>query len=143
MPGLIAGIDHVSTATTDVDRLLAFYKDHFELEPMAGFPLTGGDGRKIALIPLSDGIMLQATEVASLPAPEPIDPPGAVFFGVSRFDHCSFRASSEEAFEDLRIRLVNAGASTGTVLSSGDLRFFRFTDPDGWFAEVVWHVPAA
>ena len=52
-------------------------------------------------------------------------------------------AARDTAVENLRTRLVNAGASTGTVLSSGALRFFRFTDPDGWFAEVVWHVPAA
>lgn len=140
--GLLAGLDHVATATADLDRLIAFYRDNFDLEPMAGFPLTGGDGRRIVLIPLADGIMLQAVEVASLPAPPPLSPPGAIFFGVSRFDHCSFRAASEESFETLRTRLMGAGASDGNVLSSGPLRFFRFTDPDGWFAEVVWTVPA-
>ena len=140
--GLLAGIDHVATATADLDRLIDFYRDNFDLEPMTGFPLTGGDGRRIVLIPLADGITLQAVEVETLPAPELLSPPGAVFFGVSRFDHCSFRASSEEAFETVRSRLMTAGASEGSVLSSGALRFFRFTDPDGWFAEVVWHVPS-
>lgn len=140
--GLLAGLDHVATATAELDRLIAFYRDNFDLEPMAGFPLTGADGRRIVLIPLADGIMLQAVEVASLPAPPPLSPPGAIFFGVSRFDHCSFRATSEESFETLRTRLMAAGASDGNVLSSGPLRFFRFTDPDGWFAEVVWTAPA-
>ena len=141
--GLLAGIDHVATATADIDRLVSFYRENFELEPLTGFPLTGGDGRRIVLIPLADGIMLQAVEVESLPAPTPLSPPGAIFFGVSRFDHCSFRASSEEAFETLRTTLMASGASEGQVHSSGALRFFRFTDPDGWFAEVVWNVPPA
>ena len=68
--GLLAGIDHVATANADLDRLIDFYRDNFDLEPMTGFPLTGGDGRRIVLIPLADGITLQAVEVATLPAPE-------------------------------------------------------------------------
>ena len=139
---LVAGFDHIATATRDVDRLVEFYKDIFGIEPLSGFPMMGRDGRKIALFPLGDGPMLQAVEVGPVVAPELLDPPAAVFYGKARFDHASFRAADETAFEELRARLMGAGASDGSVIEAGPLRFFRFTDPDGWLAEVVWTAPS-
>ncbi len=134
---LVSGIDHVSTASRDVDRLTDFYRRIFGIEPMAGFPRVGGDGRKIVLIPLASGTTLQATEVALSEAPELLDPPGAVFYGTARFDHASFRASDVAAFDELRNALMAEGASAGEVHTFGTQRFFAFVDPDGYRAEVV------
>jgi catechol 2,3-dioxygenase-like lactoylglutathione lyase family enzyme len=134
---LVTGFDHVSTASADVDRLTAFYKRIFGLEPLPGFPLLGGDGRKIVLIPLPNGTTLQATEVALPAAPDLLNPPAAVFYGTARFDHASFLATDPGAFDELLSRLIAEGASTGEVRTFGSQRFFAFTDPDGYRAEVV------
>jgi catechol 2,3-dioxygenase-like lactoylglutathione lyase family enzyme len=134
---LVSGFDHVSTASADVDRLAEFYQRIFGLDPLPGFPLTGGDGRKIVLIPLPNGTTLQATEVALPAAPELLNPPAAVFYGTARFDHASFLATDPASFDELLSRLVADGASTGDVRTFGTQRFFAFTDPDGYRAEVV------
>ena len=134
---LVSGFDHVSTASGDVDRLAAFYQRIFGLDPLPGFPLTGGDGRKIVLIPLLNGTTLQATEVALPTAPDLLTPPAAVFYGTARFDHASFLATDPAAFDELLGKLVSEGASTGDVRVFGQQRFFAFTDPDGYRAEVV------
>jgi catechol 2,3-dioxygenase-like lactoylglutathione lyase family enzyme len=134
---LVSGFDHVSTASKDVDRLTDFYQRVFGLDPLPGFPLTGADGRKIVLIPLPNGTTLQATEVALPTAPELLTPPGAVFYGTARFDHASFLATDGAAFDELLSRLVAEGASTGEVRTFQHQRFFAFTDPDGYRAEVV------
>jgi catechol 2,3-dioxygenase-like lactoylglutathione lyase family enzyme len=136
---LISGFDHVSTASRDVDRLTEFYRRIFNIEPMPGFPLVGADGRKIVLIPLSSGTTLQATEVNLADAPDLLNPPAAVFYGTARFDHASFRATTEAAFNELRTRLMAEEASTGEVREFGTQRFFAFRDPDGYLAEVVLH----
>ena len=134
---LVTGFDHVSTASRDVDALIEFYRANFGIEPAPGFPVVGPDNRKFVLIPLSNGTMLQATEVSLPDSPAVLTPPGAVFYGTARFDHASFRARDAEAFEDARARLMACGASTGEVRSFGTSRFFAFTDPDGYIAELV------
>ena len=133
----VTGFDHVSTASANVDRLIEFYQRIFGLDPLPGFPITGADGRKIVLIPLPNGTTLQATEVALPGAPEVLMPPTAVFYGTTRFDHASFRATDGAAFDVLLSRLVAEGASTGDVRTFQQQRFFAFTDPDGYLAEVV------
>ncbi len=134
---LVSGFDHVSTASRDVDRLTAFYRDIFGIEPLPGFPMVTPDGRKIVLIPLTSGTTLQATEVALPEAPEVMSPPAAVFYGTARFDHASFRATNTAAFDEVRSRLMGGGHSSGEIRSFGTQRFFAFTDPDGYIAEVV------
>ena len=134
---LVVGFDHVSTVSRDVDRLTDFYRRVFGIEPLPGFPMVGPGGRKLVLIPLASGTTLQATEVDLAEAPELLAPPAAAFYGTARFDHASFLAADEEAFDELRTRLVAEAATTGDVATFGSQRYFAFRDPDGYLAEVV------
>jgi catechol 2,3-dioxygenase-like lactoylglutathione lyase family enzyme len=134
---LVTGFDHVSTSSKDVERLTEFYRRVFGLEPLPGFPMATPDGRKIVLIPLPNGTTLQATEVALPDAPPTLVPPAAVFYGTARFDHASFLARDGAAFDDLLARLLAESATTGDIRTFGKQRYFAFTDPDGYLAEVV------
>jgi catechol 2,3-dioxygenase-like lactoylglutathione lyase family enzyme len=138
MATLVGGFDHLSTATADLDAALAFYKSIFDLDPLPGFPLQLPDGRRIAVLPVGAGPVFQLIESDSLTLPPVVDPPTAFFYGTSRFDHASFAATDEAAFEELRRRLVDAKASEGKILEAAGQRFFAFRDPDGWLAEVVY-----
>jgi hypothetical protein len=62
-------------------------------------------------------------------------------FERGRLDHVALHASSENAFRELRRRLVEAGATDGLVTDMGSLLIFTFSDPDGADHEVVWPKP--
>jgi hypothetical protein len=53
-----------------------------------------------------------------------------------------FRARAEEAFQELRRRLVAEVASDGVVADMRSLLSLGFADPDGGQHEVVWIKPA-
>jgi hypothetical protein len=55
-----------------------------------------------------------------------------------RFDHASFAAAAEASFDELRRRLVDAGACDGVIAEVAGQQLITFKDPDGWLAEVVW-----
>jgi hypothetical protein len=57
-------------------------------------------------------------------------------FSRGRIDHFALNVASSEAFESLRSRLVERGASDGEVTDFGVLRVLTFTDPDGHTAEL-------
>jgi catechol-2,3-dioxygenase len=59
-------------------------------------------------------------------------------FGRGRLDHFGLNASSREALEEVRQRLIRLGASDGTVTDFGSSLSVFFRDPDGLEAEVVW-----
>jgi len=62
-------------------------------------------------------------------------------FGRGRLDHFALDAESEEAFWELRRRIVAEGAGDGEVTDMGSLLNLGFTDPDGGEHEVVWVKP--
>lgn len=134
---LVAGFDHIATATANLDAALAFYKRMFDLEPLPGHPVTTPDGRRLAVLRVGPGPVLQIVETGKVAAPELVDPPGAVFYGSIRTDHASFAAADEASFEEIRQRLIAAGASKGEVFTFGASRSFAFKDPDGWLSKVV------
>ena len=62
-------------------------------------------------------------------------------FQRGRLDHFGLNAASEEAFRELRRRVVTEGAGDGQVTDMGSLLTFGFTDPDGGRHEVIWIKP--
>lgn len=62
-------------------------------------------------------------------------------FRRGRLDHFALRAASEEAFRELRRRLIAEGASDGAVTDMGSLLLLNFIDPDEGGHEVVWAKP--
>ncbi len=62
-------------------------------------------------------------------------------FERGRLDHFALNAASEEAFRDLRRRLVAEGANDSVVTDMGSILLFSFLDPDKGRHEVVWKKP--
>ena len=58
-------------------------------------------------------------------------------FGRGRLDHFGLNASSREALEDVRQRLMRLGASDGNLNDFGSSLSVFFRDPDGLEAEVL------
>jgi predicted lactoylglutathione lyase len=58
-------------------------------------------------------------------------------FSRGHLDHIALTARSSEGFEALRARLVEAGASDGTVEDLGAFHSLWFQDPDGMRGELT------
>ena len=58
-------------------------------------------------------------------------------WGRGRLDHFGLQAASTEAFETIRQRLIEHGASDGEVNDFGTVRSVFFRDPDGLEGEVL------
>jgi hypothetical protein len=58
-------------------------------------------------------------------------------WGRGRLDHFGLQAASEKDFETIRQRLVDRGASDGTVNNFGAMRSLFFRDTDGLEGEVL------
>ena len=64
-------------------------------------------------------------------------------FSRGRLDHIGLRAASVDAFDEIRDRLMNVGASDGFVTDFGPVLSLFFTDPDGLEGEVCVPNPDA
>lgn len=128
--GLLSGIHHVATITRDMNRLLAFYAAVFDARPIFDLVAPGIDLRHVG-VDLGHGF-LHAWEV-------PEEQTGTFpqdMFRRGRTDHFALYAPNEEALETLRLRLVDAGASDGSVTDFGSVLSVWFMDPDGMELEV-------
>jgi hypothetical protein len=60
-------------------------------------------------------------------------------FERGHLDHVSLNVTDDETFEMLRRRLVECGASDGTMTDFGAVRTVAYRDPDGWWGEIaIW-----
>lgn len=130
----IAAVHHLATATNDLDRLVSFYADAFDLHPKPGFPMESPVGR-IAFYDL-DGVELQVVESGSID-PAPAGAPAILLQSDLRLDHFTFRIDSPEAFATVRDNLMRLGATDGTVTDFRGADLLAFTDPDGHIMEVI------
>ena len=67
-------------------------------------------------------------------------------FARGRLDHFAMNAASEDAFREVRRRLIAEGANAtegGLVTDMGSMWSFSFYDPDGGWHEVMWVKRAA
>lgn len=130
---LSAGCNHVALVTQDLDRFIDFYTAVFDAEVL--HHLDEGDLRH-ALVDLGSGFALHPFEfVGGNPHARATD----ATFGRGHLDHLSIDVEDTETFELLRTRLVEAGATDGTVTDFGALRCVWFEDPDGMGSEIsIW-----
>lgn len=132
MGSLLAGVNHVALVTDDLDRLIDFYVSVFDAEVMCD--LDEGAVRH-ALIDLGSGAALHPFEVDGCEH----GAGRAEIFGRGHLDHVALNVADEAAFEKLRDRLVEAGASDGSVTDFGRVRTVWFRDPDGCEGEIaIW-----
>jgi catechol 2,3-dioxygenase-like lactoylglutathione lyase family enzyme len=98
---LLNGIHHLTFVTSDMDRLIAFYGCVFGARVTVD---VEEEGLRHAFIEVGPYTVLHPFEV---PGPEPL---GLLpMFQRGRLDHFALSAASEEAFWELRRRLVAPG----------------------------------
>jgi catechol 2,3-dioxygenase-like lactoylglutathione lyase family enzyme len=138
---LLNGLHHMTFVTADMDRLIAFYERIFDAR--VTFDRTEEDPprRRHAFIEVGPHTVLHPFEVAGVQPPErqPI-------FGRGRLDHFAVNATSEEAFREIRRRLIAEDAHSttgGLVTDMGSMWSFSFYDPDGGWHEVMSVKPGA
>jgi len=119
--------------TADMDRLISFYERVFEARVTLDLE---EEGLRHAFIEVGPYTVLHAFRVPG------VEPPGKQpFFQRGRLDHFALNAASEEAFRELRRRIVAEGASDSVVTDMGSMLLFSFLDPDEGRHEVVWNKP--
>jgi catechol 2,3-dioxygenase-like lactoylglutathione lyase family enzyme len=130
------GIHHLTSLTADMDRLIAFYERVFDA------PVTADideDGVRHTFIELGPNTVLHPFQVPGIDVPQGDVP----MFERGRTDHFGLNAASEEAFWELRSRVLaeGAGVEEAVVTDMGTLLSFTFEDPDGARHEVIWIKP--
>lgn len=130
---LLADIHHLAFVTSDMDRLISFYERVFDARVTLDLQ---EEGVRHAFIEVGPHTVLHPFQIPG------IEPPGELpIFERGRLDHFALNAASEEAFRELRQRIIAEGAGDGTVTDMGSILTFSFTDPDGGWSEVVWAKP--
>lgn len=134
---LLSGFNHVALLTNDTDRLHAFYRDVFDAEVFADD--RPEPGMRLSFIRVGPSEMLNVfqfdgNDEASRQTP---------MFGRGRIDHLGLEASSQEAFDTIRARLIACGAADEFVTDFGAGISVFFRDPDGLEGEVCLHDPDA
>jgi catechol 2,3-dioxygenase-like lactoylglutathione lyase family enzyme len=123
------GFNHVAVLTGDTDRLTEFYGAVFGARHEV---LEEDDGFKLTMVQVGPTAELNVFELAGNTESEHQVP----MFGRGRLDHLALEASSLEAFDEIRDRLVARGSSDGFVTDFGPILSLFFRDPDGLEAEV-------
>ncbi len=129
------GVNHIAILTKDMDRFIRFYQEAFDAEVISDNPNHAGhEGERMVIMSIggpSDFNVFQVPGNSQASVQTPM-------YGRGRLDHFGLNASSREALEEVRQRLIRLGASDGTITDFGKQLSVFFRDPDGLEAEVVW-----
>lgn len=130
---LLNAINHIATLSNDVERLGAFYAQVFDAE--VGPTLAHGEdsGETMTTIRIGPHTELNVFVIEGNTQADRQTP----MWGRGRIDHIGFQAASSQAFATIRQRLMDAGASDGTVNDFGTVYSLFFRDPDGLEGEVL------
>jgi len=134
---LLDGVNHVAVLTGDTERLSRFYTEIFDAPPAR--TIEQQPGFRLSLIDIGDGRELNVFEIDGNAQADRQSP----MFGRGRLDHVGLQASSYEAFEEIRRRLMAYGAADGFVTDFGPVLSVFFVDPDGLEGEVLVANPDA
>lgn len=133
--GLVNGCNHIAIITSDVDRFVRFYGDIFEGTVLAD--MTEGGFRHVMLD--LGGVALHPFQITGNAHATGSD----VMFERGHIDHLALNVDDEAVFQELRHRLVEAGATDGVLTDFGMTRNVWFVDPDGMGCEIVMWADAA
>jgi catechol 2,3-dioxygenase-like lactoylglutathione lyase family enzyme len=134
---LLNGVNHVAILTNDRTRLHAFYREVFDAPVSAEMPER--DGVTLSFVDIGPTARLNVFEVDDNHEAEHQTP----MFGRGRIDHLGLEAESLTAFDLIRDRLIERGATDGFVTDFGEILSLFFVDPDGLEGEVCVQNPAA
>ena len=133
---LTNGFNHVAILTNDSDRFIRFYQEMFDAEVLN----RQHDGDfSLAFVKIGDDIDINLFEIKGNEEAQRQQP----MFGRGRLDHLALQAASIDAFDTIRQRLIDRGASDGFVTDFGPVLSLFFVDPDGLEAEVCVPNPDA
>lgn len=126
-----SGFNHVATLTSDMDRIVQFYRDAFEA--VVTFEMDAKeDHPRMSILDLGGGAALNVFEVAA----------GDIIGERRRqghrgaIDHYALAVESKAVLEGIKERLVAAGAEIGEIQRLGGEWSLFFRDPDGMELEV-------
>lgn len=132
---LLDGVNHIAWISKDVTRLGRFYTDVFGA--VVGETRRHGPGETMTVIDIGPATQLNIFVIEGNTEADRQTP----MWGRGRIDHVGLAAVSAEAFETIRSRLVEHGASDGTVTDFGSALSVFFRDPDGLEGEVLLRKP--
>jgi catechol 2,3-dioxygenase-like lactoylglutathione lyase family enzyme len=132
---LLDGVNHIAWISKDVDRLSRFYERVFDA--VIGPTRPHGPGETMTVIDIGPATQLNVFVIDGNAEADRQTP----MWGRGRIDHVGLAAASPEAFEVIRGRLVETGASDGTVSDFGGALSIFFRDPDGLEGEVLLTKP--
>ena len=133
---LTNGLNHVAILTNDSARFIAFYEEMFGAEVLN----KGGDGAlSLTMLKIGPDAEINLFEIEGNEEANRQQP----MFGRGRLDHLALQASSIEAFDEIRSRLMERGACDDFVTDFGPMLSLFFVDPDGLEAEVCVPNPDA
>ena len=135
---LTSGLDHVATITNDGDRLKAFYIDVFGATVERDGPEFPG-GPRMLILSIGPATELNVFEIDDNDEASKQTP----MFGRGRIDHIGLHAADLDSFEEIRRRLMAAGATDGVVTEFGRKISLFFRDPDAMECEVLFDNPDA
>jgi catechol 2,3-dioxygenase-like lactoylglutathione lyase family enzyme len=133
---LLDGINHVAVLTGDTERLVEFYGGVFGSRAET---IEENEHVRLTIIQVGPTNELNVFEIVDNTEHERQKP----MFGRGRLDHLALQAASFDAFDIIRDRLMERGASDGFVTDFGPAYSLFFIDPDGLEAEVVVPNPDA
>ena len=128
---LLDGVNHIAWISRDVDRLGRFYQRVFDA--VVGPTRPHGPGETMTVIDIGPATQLNVFVIDGNTEADRQTP----MWGRGRIDHVGLAAASPEAFEVIRGRLIDTGASDGTVSDFGGALSIFFRDPDGLEGEVL------
>ena len=131
---ITTGFNHVATLTTDADRTVRFYRDAFEAEVIFEMDAKPDHPRMI-ILDLGGGAALNVFEVPA----DSIVGDRRTQGGRGPIDHYAIAVPSREVLDQVKARLVAAGAEIGEVQRLGGEWSLFFRDPDGMELEVCCH----
>ncbi len=132
---LLDGVNHIAWISRDADRLGRFYQRVFEA--VIGPTRPHGPGETMTVIDIGPATQLNVFVIDGNTEADRQTP----MWGRGRIDHVGLTAASPEAFEVIRGRLIDTGASDGTVSDFGGALSIFFRDPDGLEGEVLLPKP--
>ena len=132
---LVEGIHHATWLTEDIDRLTAFYERVLEASKTLDMTEEGVRHVYLEVGPTTVLHPFQYLDGPTLP------PAPGTMFERGRLDHFALWATSKEAFVEIRRRVEAEGAADGDVRDMTTMWIMGFTDPDGFYVEVIWHKP--
>jgi catechol 2,3-dioxygenase-like lactoylglutathione lyase family enzyme len=126
--------------SNDLDRLQEFYKKIFDAEVVRdGAEFPNGEGPRLSIIKIGEWSELNVFQIDGNSEADRQTP----MFGRGRLDHLALQADTIETFEEIRRRLMEAGAADDFVTDFGAMLSLFFRDPDGLECEVCVENPDA